>query len=382
MGKFFRQLFQQAAANRAIQGFGQDLLAPTLRGIGTTAPNQIRKSIGAVTNAVTRPVNNSLAYTNQLFGNIISPRISGYQAKQLVRQTAGRTTPSIDLPASGNAARYTQDAAQRFLQEFGNAPAVTAVRNVVDPTKNNTLINTVGGLFKPSSVFSQIPVLNTKAGGAAAQLLGLPTGLAGTMLMVSQLEGDTPQSSDPFGNWKRLGYASKDEMMQRVSRQAQLGAGQSAFGQRQGPLEKYNVAPDVQDDGASTLNNFFTPPAQQQLAPPALDPQAQMRERAVAQEKSRIEQLTRQNPDMQRYSSMRKTAAAPGATTAQIETAEKLGEEIWRKKYGATALGKEGGVVGSYNPLMQELLGYQAGGAPMLIGPGQVVTPAPVTRLQ
>jgi hypothetical protein len=115
---------------------------------------------------------------------------------------------------------------------------------------------------------------------------------------------------------------------------------------------------------------------------PAFDPQAQMRERAVAQEKSRIEQLTRQNPDMQRYSSMRKTAAAPGATTAQIEAAEKLGEEIWRKKYGATALGKEGGVVGSYNPLMQELLGYQAGGAPMLIGPGQVVTPAPVTRLQ
>lgn len=115
---------------------------------------------------------------------------------------------------------------------------------------------------------------------------------------------------------------------------------------------------------------------------PAFDPQAQMRERAVAQERSRIEQLTRQNPDMQRYGSMRQTAATPGATPEQVEAAEKLGREIWRKKYGATPLGKQGGVIGSYNPLMQELLGYQTGGAPMLVGPGQVVNPAPATRLQ
>jgi len=382
MRKLFQELLQQAANNRAVQGFSQGLVAPTLRGIGTTLPNQVRQSVGAVKSAVTRPVNNSLQYTSQLFGNIISPRVPGYQAGQLVRQTAGRGTPSVNVPASSNAARYTQDAAQRFLQEFGDAPAVSAARNLVDPTKNNALINTVGNLFKPSSIFSQVPVLNTKAGGAAAQLLGLPTGLGGTLLMVSQLEGDTPQSADPFGNWQRLGYASKDDMMQKVSRQAQLESGDKAFGQRQGPLEKYNVAPATPEEDISTLADFFTPPPA-----PVLDPQTQMRERAIAQERSRIEQLTRQNPDMQRYDSMRQTAATPGATPEQVEAAEKLGREIWRKKYGTTPLGKQGGVIGSYNPLMQdplmqELLGYQTGGAPMLVGPGQVVNPAPATRLQ
>lgn len=87
-------------------------------------------------------------------------------------------------------------------------------------------------------------------------------------------------------------------------------------------------------------------------------------DRAYAQEKSRIEQLVAQDPEIQRYEAARKLAVAPGATEQQVQSAEDIGMQIWRNKYGATPMGQPGGAIGAFNPLMQKTFGYQAGMSP------------------
>lgn len=101
-------------------------------------------------------------------------------------------------------------------------------------------------------------------------------------------------------------------------------------------------------------------------------------ERAYQQEKSRVAQLTAQDPELQRYETARKAAAVPGATPQQVQPAEDIGMQIWQNKYGSTPMGRPGGAVGSFNPLMQRTFGYQtsegpyAGGVPTL-GPTPLV---------
>jgi len=87
-------------------------------------------------------------------------------------------------------------------------------------------------------------------------------------------------------------------------------------------------------------------------------------ERAQAAETSRVAQLTAQDPELQRYEAARLKAVAPGATAEQVQSAEDIGMQIWRQKYGTTPMGQTGGAVGSFNPLMQKTFGYQSGMAP------------------
>jgi hypothetical protein len=54
-------------------------------------------------------------------------------------------------------------------------------------------------------------------------------------------------------------------------------------------------------------------------------------ERAYQQEKSRVAQLTAQDPELQRYEAARKIAAGPGATPEQVQSAEDIGMQIWAK---------------------------------------------------
>lgn len=100
-------------------------------------------------------------------------------------------------------------------------------------------------------------------------------------------------------------------------------------------------------------------------------------ERAQAAETSRIAQLTAQDPELQRYEAARLKAVAPGATPEQVQSAEDIGMQIWRQKYGTTPMGQTGGAVGSFNPLMDRMFGYQSG-----MAPGQVAemqkTAAPI----
>ena len=87
-------------------------------------------------------------------------------------------------------------------------------------------------------------------------------------------------------------------------------------------------------------------------------------DRAYEAEKSRVAQLTAQDPELQRYEDARKIAAAPGATPEQVQSAEAIGMQIWQQKYGNTPMGQPGGAIGVNNPLMQRTFGYQTGSAP------------------
>jgi hypothetical protein len=55
-------------------------------------------------------------------------------------------------------------------------------------------------------------------------------------------------------------------------------------------------------------------------------------ERAYQQEKSRVAQLTAQDPELQRYEAARLKAVAPGATQEQVQSAEDIGMQIWAQR--------------------------------------------------
>ena len=86
----------------------------------------------------------------------------------------------------------------------------------------------------------------------------------------------------------------------------------------------------------------------------------QQAERAYQQEKSRVEQLTAQDPELQRY----EKARAGAKTQEEMNAARDIGMQIWQQKYGNTPMAQQGGAVGMFNPLMDRTFGYQSGSAP------------------
>ena len=42
---------------------------------------------------------------------------------------------------------------------------------------------------------------------------------SGPLTMTASLAGSTPQSDDPYGNWQRLGYKSREDMVSRIEKQ-------------------------------------------------------------------------------------------------------------------------------------------------------------------
>jgi hypothetical protein len=83
-------------------------------------------------------------------------------------------------------------------------------------------------------------------------------------------------------------------------------------------------------------------------------------DRAYEAEKSRVAQLTAQDPELQRYKKARKDAK----TQEEMNAARDIGMQIWQQKYGGTPMGQPGGAVGMDNPLMLKTFGYQSGSAP------------------
>ena len=45
---------------------------------------------------------------------------------------------------------------------------------------------------------------------------------SGPLNITAGLAGSTPQSDDPYGNWRRLGYSSREDMVSRVAKQQAL----------------------------------------------------------------------------------------------------------------------------------------------------------------
>jgi hypothetical protein len=83
-------------------------------------------------------------------------------------------------------------------------------------------------------------------------------------------------------------------------------------------------------------------------------------DRAYEQERSRVAQLTAQDPELQRYENARKAAK----TQEEMNIVRDMGLAQWQEKYGKTPMGQPGGFIGSFNPLMQSTFGYQTGMAP------------------
>jgi hypothetical protein len=159
-----------------------------------------------------------------------------------------------------------------------------------------------------------------------------------------------PQAAGPFGPRGILGRSQGRSIQQRpVVNPEFLRPDYSGAGERARRFQEYQTGrniPGANTDYAARLGG------------------GSAAERAYQTEKSRVAQLTAQDPELQRYEAARKTAVAPGATPEQVQSAEDIGMQIWQQKYGNTPMGQVGGAVGTFNPLMQRTFGYQSGSAP------------------
>jgi hypothetical protein len=170
-------------------------------------------------------------------------------AVQAARQVATGVQGALVSP-TGFGGPFMRDPGLRreFLQQFGGtsekaARALAGGRGINFGGVGN-LVQDLGTAaapyLKPSSAFSRVPVLSAMPGWAQSALV--PTSAAGSIVALTQLEGSSPQSEDPFGRWQQLGYASKDDMLQRVSRQAQIeNSGRGLGKEKLGPESPYMV---------------------------------------------------------------------------------------------------------------------------------------------
>ena len=79
-------------------------------------------------------------------------------------------------------------------------------------------------------------------------------------------------------------------------------------------------------------------------------------DRAYQSAKAETAAMVATDPLMQQWSAAQKAK--------DFTTADQLGEQIWQNRYGKTEMGRPGGAIGSFNPLMQSTFGYQAGMSP------------------
>lgn len=84
-------------------------------------------------------------------------------------------------------------------------------------------------------------------------------------------------------------------------------------------------------------------------------------DRAYEAEKSRVAQLTAQDPELQRYEAARLKAVAPGATPEQVQSAEDIGMQIWAQKYKKTLAPKVKPGQSGYEVIQNELNAGQMG---------------------
>jgi len=325
MGNAFLQMFMRGgpAALKAVQGFGAKAAPQAIKRAADTVTNpQTYRALAAqAENVLQRGLPGQFAGPN--FGNIparftgligdVAEMPAGIQRSaqagivnraiqeaagsvpQLARGVQQYATGALKAPVIGDtvqAARqvatgiqgtltsptgfggpFMRDPALRreFLKQFGGTSEKAA-----RALSGNTAIGQVGGILqnlgtaaapylKPSSAFGRIPGFGAMPG--VAQSLVAPTSVAGSIFALTQLEGSTPQSEDPFDRWQQLGYSSKNDMMQRVSRQAQIeyqdrARGAASFGP---PVpDRLKQLPDT----SSNVGGGAPPPAPILPAPP------------------------------------------------------------------------------------------------------------------
>lgn len=121
------------------------------------------------------------------------------------------------------------------------------------------------------------------------------------------------------------------------------------------------------DQAAAPAEPGSQPPAPGGTRPPSVQPPVKLspEEQAYNAERSRIAQLTAQNPEFQNIGQLRNDLRDKGM-------------QIWQQKYGSTPMGQPGGAVGRFNPLMDRTFGYQTGMSPQQMQEMQA-TAAPIT---
>ena len=308
---------------RAVQGFGTKA-APAVKAVAdkVTNPQTYRALAGQAERVLQRPL--PQAFSGPNFGNIPT-RFTGMItdltnapaglarnvqigmvnraiqeaagiAPQLSRTVTQTAEGALRAPVIGNALRagqsvitnpmqtaiqtggqFARDPGLRreFLKQFGGTSekAARALTGQSGFGQVGSMFRNLGTAaapyLKPSSAFSNIPVLGSMPGWA--QSFVAPTSVAGTIVGLTQLEGSSPQSSDPYDRWQQLGYGSKNEMIQKVSRQAQIENADKARGPMQGPpVPRFSSA-----GGTPPPAPVLPPPevldrrAGQQIAPPA-----------------------------------------------------------------------------------------------------------------
>ena len=142
--------------------------------------------------------------------------------------------------------------------------------------------------------------------------------------------------------------------------------------QPRGDMESENIPQYLPGSPQADKSGYVWDAARQQASgnrppvatPPAVGPQLSPEERAYNAERSRIAQLTEQNPEFQNIGQLRNDLRDQGMA-------------IWQQKYGNTPLGQPGGAIGRKNPLMEEFFGYQTGMSPQQMQEMQA-TAAPV----
>ena len=346
---------------RSVQGFADDLAAPVLRGVGTLAENALVRSVG--------PVKKGPA--------------TGW----------ARYTPFIGLPQNFNNPRYLRwrYAAERFLEEFGSNvtpgtqrtatslhPGPTSVQFPLDDPltllqgnvrylqrQAQAGIDTSQGVFR--NLQSLVPTaLNPfatstpttalgKFGKAVNPLNPLNAGgyLAGGLLSV------LPDSNPIKGNLEIATYVPGGTLP-KIAATTIFGATPAGSADESRLIRESNalrqsgqnyVVNGIEYDYKTgrALNpppNVFVPVRQDDEIDRSY--QRDPAERSYQGELQRTAQLTAQNPELKRYEADRVKAK----TQEERNAVRDMGLAIWQKEYGQKQIGKPGGAIGTFNPLM------------------------------
>jgi hypothetical protein len=174
---------------------------------------------------------------------------------------------------------------------------------------------------------------NTDAGKALGKALGIAPGIANLENEMRYMNNQLQRGSLPYlGNEMR--YATNA-----------ISQGRNPYGRPLNGIETGKYGPTDWNPNANPLASVTSNGAV---------------DRAYQQELYRTAQMTAQDPELQRYENARVAAK----TQEEMNSVRDMGMEMWQKKYGETPMGKPGGAIGSFNPLMQSTFGYQTGMSP------------------
>ena len=398
MNPFIQQLLQQASSRfipkavRSVQGFADNLVSPVLRGVGTQAENALVRSVGAVKDAVVRPRSRFSQKTlaSPLIGSPSSFR-PGLAGQELVRQQTGRWPPLIGAPQSFNNPRYNLDGAQRFLQEFGSnitsgaqrtatslRPSPTSAQFSLDnpltllqgnarylQRQAQTGINTSQEVFRNLQSFGPT-ALNPFATSTPTTILGKfgkfvnplnPLNARG--YLAGGLLSTLPSNNPIKGNLEIATYVPGG-ILPKIAATTILGATPAGPADESRLIRESNASRQLGQNyivngieydykTGRALNppaNVFIPVRQEDRIDPSY--QQGPAERSYQEELQRTAQLTAQNPELKRYEADRVKAK----TQEERNAVRDMGLAMWQKEYGQKQIGKPGGAIGTFNPLM------------------------------